>query len=179
MSWHDRTINHWHCFLEAWYLVSSCVCCLLFDIKADLWEGKKGGMAALLPSNSLPTQGCKSLWKFYATEINLQPADPPPHAWKCGTDGAVLSVGITYWGEWLCTRTLSVFKPTHWRLMGRVGRKEHGEALWYPSLGLGPVLGREAQIERFSSDQRQELLENHSGNGFPSTSRKALSGAEK
>lgn len=111
MSWHDRTINHWHCFLEAWYLVSSCVCSLLFDIKADLWEGKKGGMAALLPSNSLPTQGCKSLWKFYATEINLQPADPPPHAWKCGTDGAVLSVGITYWGDWLCTRTLSVFNP--------------------------------------------------------------------
>jgi len=47
----------------------------------------------------LPTRGCKSLWKSYATEIIPQPADASPCAWKCGTDGAVLSVGITYQGR--------------------------------------------------------------------------------
>ena len=83
MSWHDHTINHCHCFVGAWHLGLSRVFSLLLDTEADLGGGKRERWDSTFPAlKLLPTQACKSLWKSYAAEIILQPADTPPCAWK-------------------------------------------------------------------------------------------------
>lgn len=74
------------------------VCFLILRL---IWEEgrEKCGTAPSLPSNPCPCRAAKAFVKSYATEIILQPADPPLCAWKCCTDGAVLSTGITHWGR--------------------------------------------------------------------------------
>lgn len=76
----------------------SAVCFLILRLTWE--EGReKGGTTPSLPSNPCPPRAAKACVKSYATGIKLQPADPPPCAWKCCTDGAVLSMGTTYWGR--------------------------------------------------------------------------------